>query len=76
MKTSNYLKAIIITIWVLAKLTGYGQDYKFLGTYDKNGKPNYLEVPGDVVGASTFNLVSKVLPEGYLRSGSAWNPIC
>ena len=37
--------------------------YKYLGTFTSDGKPNYL-VANDVVTSSTMQLIQMALPEG------------
>ena len=59
------MKQLLLFAFLLLSSIIYGQEYQYLGTYTSDGTPNYLEIPGDTVDASTMDLVSSSLPEGY-----------
>lgn len=37
--------------------------FSYLGTYNSNGRPNYLETPGDEIGIEMLNTINASLPE-------------
>ncbi len=39
-------------------------DYVYMGNFNSNGKPNYLESPSDVISSSLLSYVNASLPEG------------
>lgn len=59
------MKRVLLFTAFLFNALLFGQDYQFLGGYDSQGVPEYLEDPGDVVTQATLDLVSNSLPEGY-----------
>ncbi len=59
------VKAILMLSLLLSLFSSKAQPYQYLGTYNNQGLPDYLETPSDVVDASTFELTGNVLPEGY-----------
>jgi len=69
-------------MWILAFLFSYSlkAQYNYLGTYDNNGKPNYLVNPSDIVNQSFLDDVDASLPESkpvpiynpqYISAGTA-----
>ena len=58
------MKLKLLFLLCLISLTGYTQNYKFLGSYDSNGVPDYLDV-SDVVSQETLDTIRLALPEGF-----------
>lgn len=57
------LQLSIIVSFVLMHLITFSQSYRFLGTWDTNGVPNYLEAVSDTVTSDALNEIYNVLPE-------------
>ncbi|UAB86107.1 DUF4114 domain-containing protein [Zunongwangia sp. SCSIO 43204] len=58
------MKQQLLFLCLLVSFFGTAQDYKFLGTYDDQGVPDYL-VGRDNISAATMQMISDALPEGY-----------
>jgi len=67
----------------LAK-TSTANDYAYLGTYNSQGKPDYLEQPGDVIDSEFLSDINASLPENrpvpdfnpqYLAAGNQINTL-
>ena len=67
-KFTHYLGLIILTL-VSTKAIG---QYQYLGTYDNQGKPNYLLPTRDVLSASFLSKIAASLPES--RPVPTYNP--
>ena len=50
---------------LLTTLTSFAQDYQFLGSYNSQGTPLYLEPENDVITNETMQLIENALPESY-----------
>ncbi|OIQ20173.1 MAG: hypothetical protein BM557_05755 [Flavobacterium sp. MedPE-SWcel] len=59
------MKRLLLLTALLFSSLIFAQNYQYLGEYDSQGVPDYLEVPGDVVTDATLQLVGNSLPEGY-----------
>lgn len=67
------MKKLLLFAMVFGLLTiGYAQNYQYLGTYTGNGKPHYLESPGDNVSVETLELIDGALSETFRVP--AYNP--
>ncbi|CAL2089353.1 conserved protein of unknown function precursor containing a T9SS type A C-terminal secretion signal [Tenacibaculum sp. 190524A02b] len=58
------MKKILLLIVLYSQML-LAQNYNYLGTFSSNGKPDYLEVPGDNVSYETLEMISNSLPESY-----------
>ncbi|WBL24909.1 DUF4114 domain-containing protein [Zunongwangia sp. HGR-M22] len=58
------MKALLLLFSLLFSIALSAQNYKFLGTYDDQGVPDYL-VGRDDISAETMQMISDALPEGY-----------
>ncbi|WP_340064979.1 DUF4114 domain-containing protein [Ascidiimonas aurantiaca] len=58
------MKLKLLFLLCLISLTGYSQNYRFLGSYDSDGVPDYLDV-SDVVSQETLDTIHLALPEGF-----------
>ncbi|SEE11818.1 Por secretion system C-terminal sorting domain-containing protein [Tenacibaculum sp. MAR_2010_89] len=58
------MKKLLLFIVFIGQVT-IAQNYNYLGTYSSNGKPDYLENPGDNVSVETLEMISNSLPESY-----------
>lgn len=59
------MKKIILAIFCLSVLGMSSQNYKFLGEFNSDGTPLYLENPGDIISSETLQMISNSLPENY-----------
>ncbi len=68
-KTFTYLLVLLIPILFSIELSA---QYQYMGTYDYQGKPNYLITPADIVSTIFRNSISTTLPES--RPIPTYNP--
>ncbi|AXG75192.1 DUF4114 domain-containing protein [Flavobacterium arcticum] len=59
------MRQLLLLTTLLLNTILFAQDYQFLGNYNGQGVPAYLEQPGDVVTQATLDLVSNSIPEGF-----------
>ena len=72
--TAQLRTAIILILMLLGSVRSYGNDcdsindalsskFRFLGTWNNKGVPQYLEAEGDEVSQALINYVNEILPE-------------
>lgn len=66
------IRLLIASLFIVG-FTGLQAQYQYLGTYNNEGKPNYLLTPADIVSASFRNTIATTLPE--YRPVPIYNPI-
>ncbi len=59
------MKKLLPLICFLAALSAYGQSYNFLGTFQTDGTPDYLEPIDDIVTPEFLEFVNLALPENF-----------
>ena len=59
------MKKLLPLICFIAALSAYGQSYNFLGTFQSDGTPDYLEPIDDVVTPEFLEFVNLALPENF-----------
>ncbi|MGB3775101.1 MAG: DUF4114 domain-containing protein, partial [Leeuwenhoekiella sp.] len=59
------MKYILFSLALLMHLQSVAQDFKYLGSYDAQGVPDYLEEHDDVIPTETMNMIANALPESY-----------
>lgn len=56
---------VLLLFSLLFNTTCWSQNYQYLGTFDSQGKPDYLVSPSDVVDATTMTMIDNSLPESF-----------
>lgn len=69
----NYIRSITFSLLFLLGFSAIQAQYQYMGTYNNEGKPNYLVSPGDIVSANFRNMIGTTLPE--FRPVPVYNPV-
>ncbi len=59
------MKKILLLITLFAISSSMAQGYQYLGTFNADGTPDYLEEVGDIVTSTFMDTINNALPESY-----------